>query len=96
MSHSSDNIVFIDGLSFPLVDPPLHLELHRKRDDVVGFIFAMIVRSHDLFPTHGAFGDAFAGLGALIFACYEGFHETCVTEEVALERVGLVFVLDCV
>ena len=66
--HSS-SIVFIDSLSFPLVDPPLRLELHRKRDNVA-IIFAMIIRSHDLFPAHWAFGDAFAGLGALIFARY--------------------------
>ena len=87
MPHPSD-IVFIDSFSFPLVDPPLRLELHRKRDDVVILIFAMIVRSHDFFPAHGAFGDAFAGLGALVFACYEGFHEACMTEEVALKRRG--------
>ena len=70
----------INSLSFPLVDPTLRLQLHRKRDNIVVFIFAMIAWSDDLLPAHGTFGNAFAGLRALVFTGYEGFHEACMAE----------------
>ena len=83
----------IDSLSFPLVDPALCLELHRKRDNVVR-VSAMVGRSDDFLPAHRTLGNAFSGLGTLIFAGYEGFHEAGVAEEVTLKRTELVFVME--
>ena len=62
-------IVLINCLSLSLVDPTLWLQLHCKRDNVMD-IFAMIAWSDDLLPAHWTLGDAFAGLGTLIFASY--------------------------
>lgn len=75
-------LVPIDSLPFALVHLTLRLELHRKRDDVVD-LFAMIAWPDDLLPAHRTFGCALAGLGALVLAGYQGFHETCVAEQVA-------------
>ena len=57
-------------------------------------IFAMIVRSDNLLPAHWTLRGAFAGLGTLIFTRDEGFHEACVTEQVALKKkkTELVFI----
>ena len=85
----------IDSFSFPLVDFTRCFELHRKRDNVVVF-FAVITRSDDLLPAHWAFGDAFSGLGTLIFTSYQGFHETGMAEQVTLKRRGLVSVRETV
>lgn len=89
-------VVPLDSLSFPLVDPTLCLELHRKRDNIVD-IFAMIARSDDLLPAHWTLRGAFAGLGTLIFTRYEGFHKACMAEQVTLKKnIELVFVReDC-
>lgn len=88
-------VVPIDSLSFPLVDPTLRLKLHRKWDNIVG-IFAMITWSDDLLPAHWTLGGAFAGLRTLIFTRYEGFHETCMAEEVTLRQTELIFVRETV
>ena len=76
-------VVPIHSFSFPLI--ALALQLHRERNDVVVH-FAVIVGPDDFFPAHGTLGDAFAGLGTLVFAGYQGFHETCVAEKVTLKR----------
>lgn len=62
-------IVPIHCFSFALVDPTLRLEFHRKRDNIV-VISAMISWSDDFLAAHWALGDAFAGLGTLIFTGY--------------------------
>ena len=86
-------VVPIDSFSFPLVD--LTLKLHRERDNVV-VIFTVISWSEDFLPADRAFGYAFSGLRALIFTSYQGFHETCVAEEVTLKWAILVFVKEAV
>lgn len=78
-------LVSTDSLPFPLVGPIL--KLHRKRDNVV-VSSAVISRPDDLLPAHGTFGGAFSGLGALVFASDQGFHETCMAEEVTLKKEG--------
>lgn len=80
-------VISIDSFSFTLIN--FTLKLHRKRDDVV-VVSAVIVWPGDFLPAHWAFGDAFSGLGALVFASYQGFHETCVAEEVTLKGANLV------
>lgn len=79
MFFSASVVVPLDSLSFPLIDPTLRLELHRKRDNIVD-LFAMIARSDNLLPAHWTLWGAFAGLGTLIFTRYEGFHEAGMTE----------------
>ena len=65
-----DSGVFsVNSFSFSLVEPTRCFKLHRKRDNVV-IISSVITRSYDLLPTHWAFGDAFSGLGTLIFTSY--------------------------
>lgn len=87
----SSRIIPIDSLSFPFVAPALCPKLHRERDNVV-VIPAMVARSDDLLAAHRTLGGAFAGLGSLTFAGYEGFHEACVAEEVTLKMAELVYV----
>lgn len=87
----SSGIVPINSLSFSLVDPTLCLKLHRKRDYIV-VLFAVITWSHDLLPAHWTLGDAFSGFGTLIFTSYQGFHETCMAEQVTLKKTELVFI----
>lgn len=73
----------INSLSFPLVDPTLRLQLHRKRDNIVvilAVVLAVIAWSDDLLSAHGTFRDAFARLRTLVFTGYEGFHEACMAE----------------
>ena len=76
-------VVPINGFSFPLIGPTL--QLHRKRNNIVD-VFTVIAWPDDLFPTHRALGDAFSGLGTLVFTGYQGFHETCMAEQVTLKR----------
>ena len=82
------DVIPINGFSFPLVD--FTFQLHRKRNNVV-IISATVNGSDDLFPAHWAFGDAFSGLRALVFTSYQGFHETCMAEQVTLKGMILVF-----
>ena len=76
-------IVLINSFSLPLV--ALTLQLHRKRNNV-GVAFTVIIWPDDPFSTHGALGGAFSGLGTLVFTGYQGFHETCMAEQVTLKR----------
>lgn len=65
-----DSGVFsVNSFSFSLGEPTRCFKLHRKRDNVV-IISSVITRSYDLLPAHWAFGDAFSGLGTLIFTSY--------------------------
>ena len=80
---NSSVVIPINSLPFPLINPTLRLELHRQRDHIVViFAFAVIMRPDDLLPAHRTLWGAFSGLGALIFARDEGFHETGVAEKV--------------
>lgn len=76
----SSEVVPIHSLSLPLIDPALHSELHRKRDHIVDVFAVVVTGSDDLLPAHRTLGDALSGLGTLVLAGYEGFHETCVAE----------------
>ena len=77
------DVVLINSFSLPLVG--LALQLHRERNNV-GIAFTVIIGPDDLFPTHRALGSAFSGLRTLIFTGYQGFHETCMAEQVTLNR----------
>ena len=86
-------LVPVDSLSFPLVVPTF--KLHRKRDDIVD-IFAVIARSDNLLPAHWTLWGALAWLGTLVFTRYEGFHETCMAEQMTLMKTTLVFARETV